>query len=131
MIVLDTHAWIWWVSNPEKLSKKARKLIVDAMDQRNICISAISAWEAALLVARGRLRLTMDVGEWIQESEKISSVKFIPVTNAIAVKSVFLPGRLHDDPADRMIIATALTLGATVISKDKKIRDYGHVNSLW
>ncbi len=131
MIVLDTHTWVWWVSNPEKLSISARERIEKAATNKRIFISSISAWEVAMLVARGRLKLTMDVKEWISKSESLPFFHFVPVTNQIAVKSVNLPGKLHSDPADRIIIATAIIQEATLITADDKILEYPHVETLW
>jgi len=131
MIVLDTHAWLWWVSNPELLSATARKAIDHAMADGEICISSISAWEVSILVKKGRLDLTMPVEDWIVRSEALPFLRFIPADNRIALKSTNLPGQLHDDPADRIIIATAITLGGTLVTKDDKIRKYPHVRTTW
>lgn len=84
-----------------------------------------------MLVSQDRLKLTMAVEEWIGRCEALPQLKFVPVTNAVAVRSVRLPGDFHPDPADRIIVATALTLGATVITKDARIRRYAHVQSTW
>jgi PIN domain nuclease of toxin-antitoxin system len=131
MIVLDTHAWIWWVSNPALLSEEARRIVDGAAADRGIFISSISAWEVAVLVARGRLRLTMSVGDWVAASEALPSIRFVPVSNSIALKSVQLPGYPHNDPADRIIIATAVSMGAVLVTKDEKIRTYPHVKTAW
>jgi len=131
MIVLDTHAWIWWVSSPEYLSETAKQTIDEAATGKNIFISSISAWEIAILVSRGRLKLTMKPADWVAASEALPFFDFVPVSNSIALKSVQLPGILHNDPADRIIIATAVSLGATLVTKDEKIRNYPHVKTVW
>lgn len=131
MIVLDTHAWIWWISNPEEISKRAREEIDQAIEREEILISSISCWEIALLVRKGRLELTMPVEDWIARSEALPFVQFIPLDNRIALRSNHLPGEIHEDPADRIILATALTLGAPLVSKDTRIRDYPHVETIW
>lgn len=131
MIVLDTHVWVWWVSGVEPLPPKARRLIRAAREQKAIYLSSISVWEVAQLAARGRLQLTMNVVDWVAKSEVLPFVHFIPVDNAIALKSVQLPGTLHQDPADRMIIATALTLGFPLVTRDEKIARYPHVRTIW
>jgi len=131
MIVLDTHVWIWWVSSPEFLSKTAKQIIDEAVTERNIFISSISTWEVAILVSRGRLKLTMSPGDWVAASEALPFFDFVPVSNSIALKSVQLPGDLHNDPADRIIIATAVSLGAVLVTKDEKIRNYPHVKTVW
>jgi len=131
MIVLDTHAWLWWVSSPEYLSETAKQIIDEAATGKNIFISSISAWEIAILVSRGRLKLTMNPADWVAASEALPFFDFVPVSNSIALKSVQLPGILHDDPADRIIIATAVSLGAVLVTKDEKIRNYPHVKTVW
>ena len=131
MIVLDTHAWIWWVSSPEFLSETAKQAIDEAATGRNVFISSISAWEIAMLVSRGRLKLTMSPADWVAASEALPFFDFVPVSNSIALKSVQLPGILHNDPADRIIIATAVSLGAVLVTKDEKIRNYPHVKTVW
>ena len=131
MIVLDTHAWIWWVSNPEFLSDKAKQIIDEAVTNRNVLISSISVWEVAILVSRGRLKLTMNPDDWVAASEALPFFDFVPVSNSIALKSVQLPGILHNDTADRIIIATAISMGAVLVTKDEKIRNYSHVKTVW
>lgn len=131
MIVLDTHTWIWWIGDPDRLSEPARHRIETEARKDQVCISSISAWELALLVKKGRLELTVDPREWIARSESLPFLRFVPVDNRIAVLSNDLPGVFHDDPADRIIVASALTLGATLVTKDTKIRDYPSVESLW
>jgi len=131
MIVLDTHTWIWWVSNPDSLSAKARGAIDKALDKGAVHISAISAWEVAMLEKRGRLKLTMSVRDWIAKSEMLPSLQFVPISTNIAVASVELPGEFHDDPADRIIVATARSMNAVLITKDDKILKYPHVKTLW
>ena len=131
MIVLDTHTWIWYVSNPELLSKRAKRSIEAALKLKEIFISSISVWEVALLVASKRLELTMNIVDWIAKSEAFPFFHFVPVDNAIALKSVNLPEPLHKDPADRIIIATAMVMGVPVVSKDEKILNYPHVQTIW
>jgi PIN domain nuclease of toxin-antitoxin system len=131
LIVLDTHAWVWWVASPEKLSPGAKGEIDQAVEREEVLVSSISSWEVALLVRKGRLELTMPVADWIARSEALPFLRFVPVDNRIALRSNDLPGELHEDPADRLIIATALTLGAPLVSKDTRIRDYPHVETIW
>jgi len=131
LIVLDTHAWVWWIGRPEEISRGAQEAIDRAMEREEVLISSISAWEVALLVRKGRLRLAMPVEDWIARSEALPFVQFVPVDNPIALRSNHLPGEIHEDPADRIIIATALTLGAPLVTRDTKIRDYPHVETIW
>ena len=131
MIVLDTHALIWWVAQPELLSPSARARIDRETEEAGIRVSAISCWEIALLVRKKRLALSLDVADWIANAEALPFVQFVPIDNRIALRSNALPGDLHDDPADRVITATALTLGATLITKDARLHAYPHVETLW
>ena len=131
MIVLDTHAWIWFISNPDLLSKPAQNAVNTAVKDKGILISSISAWELALLVSKKRLKLTLDVSDWIAKTESLPFIQFVPITNSIAVKSVNLPLPLHPDPADRIIIATALSVGAPLVTKDRKLLDYSPVKTIW
>ncbi len=131
MIVLDTHALVWWVSGDAALSKRARNAIAREMAGGEIVVSSISAWEIAMLVARERLTLKLDVDRWLKTVGQIEAVRFAPVDVEIATKSVALPGEFHADPADRMIVATARSLAAPVVTKDARIRNYAHVKSIW
>ena len=131
MIVIDTHVWLWWVSDPEQLSAPARQAIDLAAQQRELFVSTISAWEVAMLVEKGRLTLTLDVRDWIARSEALPFLTFTPLTNAIAVEAVRLPNFPHADPADRIIAATTLSLGAALVSKDEKLRGYLSLRTIW
>ena len=131
LTVFDTHAWVWWVNDPRSLSLVARRAAEQAKSTTGIHISSISAWEVALLVAKGRLQLTMEVERWVRKSEALPFLHFVPVDNAIALRSVVLQGFPHADPCDRIIVATVQSLGATLITKDETIRNYPHVQTLW
>ena len=131
MILLDTHAWIWWVNGHPALSRKAHRSIHQAAEEAGVYVSSISAWEVAQLVKRGRLELTMDIEPWVAKSEAMPFLHFVPLDNAIALKSVRLPEPLHNDPADRMIIATSMILGFPLVTRDKRILQYPHVRTIW
>jgi len=131
VILLDTHALIWWLSNPEKLSLRASQSIEHAVNNNAVYVSSISAWEMAMLVQTGRFELTMDVKVWIGIAESLPYLHFVPVKNRVALKSVFLADYKYADPADRIIIATAMSLNASLITKDSKILSYQHVKSVW
>jgi PIN domain nuclease of toxin-antitoxin system len=131
MIVLDTHVWLWWLSNPEKLSRVAAECIDRETKAGLVYISSISVWEIAMLVAKGRLELSIDVADWLAVSESLPMIKFVPIDNRIALQSVRLPGTLHSDPADRIIIATAIAMSASVVTADKRIASYPVVKSIW
>ena len=132
VIVLDTHAFVWWVASPDRLPRKARaRLDRAAGDGEALRVSSISAWEVAMLAARGRLELTMEVGAWLAAAEALPLLAFVPVDNAVALRAVSLPETLPRDPADRIIAATALGLGATLVTGDERLRGYRPLPVLW
>jgi PIN domain nuclease of toxin-antitoxin system len=131
VVLLDTHAFVWWISSPQRLSKRARQRIDTAASQSAIYVSSISIWEIVLLVSRGRLEFSVDVEDWINLCESLPFLNFVPVDNHVAIKANRLPEPFHQDPADRMILATASILKATLITRDDKILNYPHVESFW
>lgn len=132
MIVLDTHALLWWANGERaQLSAAAASAIDAEMDGGQILVSSMSAWELAMLVERGRVALSMDVASWLDTLGRIDAVQMVPVDSEIAVKSVQLPGDFHKDPADRIIVATARKFAAPLVSADEKIRSYPHVRAIW
>jgi len=131
VIVLDTPTLVWWVSGDPMLSRKAKAAIERELAGGEIVISAISAWEIAMLVEREKLVLSMEASSWLATIATIEAVRFMPVDIEIATRSVDLPGEFHKDPADRMIVATARKLAAPLVTKDEKIRAYAHVKTIW
>ena len=128
MIMLDTHAWIWWTNESAKLSTTA----MDAINESNVIgIAAISCWEVAMLVSKGRIGFSMDVQIWIDLALQRPKVKLLPLTPEIAVLSTRLPGKFHGDPADRLIAASSLVHKAPLVSKDEKIQQWGYIKVIW
>jgi len=130
-VLLDTQTWLWWLSNPELLPKKAAKTIREAMEGYKVLISSMSAWEIAMLCAKGRLELATDYREFIHQTEKLPFVQFIPPNNEILIASVNLPVYAGKDPADRIIVATANHTGAILVTKDENLLAYRHVRTIW
>jgi len=132
LILLDTHCLFWWVNDDQgKLSADALAAIAAERPGGEILISSITAWEIAMLVARGRLGLSMDTAAWLATVQEIEEIKFIPVDNEIAVQAVTLPAEFHKDPADRIIVATARKFAVPIVTVDEKIRGYPHVRTIW
>ena len=129
-LLLDTHVWLWLVLGTGKLSSAARSTIVDAASAGDLRIAAITVWEIALLASRHRITLGRPILQWIEQAVYASLVTVEPLTPEIAVESCDLPDRFHQDPADRMIVATARVTGAVVMTQDRRILDYaarGHL----
>lgn len=132
MIVLDTHTLVWWASGIKaQVSVAAMEAIEAEMPGGDIFVSSISAWELAMLVDRGRIDLSMDIERWLSVVGQIEAVRFVPMDNEIALKSVALPGEFHKDPADRIIVATARKFAAPLVTADDRIRAYPHVKTIW
>jgi len=127
MLVLDTHAWVWWVSKPEKLSRKQRSAIERAGKREGdiVVLSAISGWEVALLVQGGRLRLPVQLETWLDQAMSIPGLEIAPLTVPIIAGAARLVGLR--DPADMLIVATALHYGAPLLTSDARIGDSGLV----
>ncbi len=132
MIVLDTHVLIWWLAPvTSRLSPTAAQRLEDELRQGEVVASSMSAWEIAMLVAKGKLDLSVDVVDWLDAAAEIEGFRFVPVDNAVAVHSNRLPGDIHPDPADRIIIALARQLGVALVTADAKILRYTHVTTVW
>jgi PIN domain nuclease of toxin-antitoxin system len=128
VIVLDTATWVWRASDPKRLTASARRAI-DRAEQA--LVSAISVWEVAMLVAKRRIQLDRPVELWVDIALALPGVQLAPLTPAIAVRSTKLPGEFHPDPADRIIVATALENAVPIITPDDRIRSYPHVQTAW
>lgn len=130
MILLDTHVLVWWV-NKDVLLPTSILRFIQQQDEKQICISAITFWEVALLTKKKKVNLAFDLHSWTQLVLSIPSLRVIDLNPAILIKSVLLEAPLHADPADRIIVATTQTLGATLISKDDKLLKYPHIKTFW
>jgi PIN domain nuclease of toxin-antitoxin system len=124
-LVLDTHVLVWLVAGDERLRPAARQHIESGAAAQQLWVSAITPWEIGMLVAKGRLALDRDVMEWVQAALALPGIRLAPLDAAVAVASTRLPGELHADPADRLIVATARHLGATLITADAALLGYG------
>lgn len=133
-LLLDTHCWIWaQLGLTQHLSRAALAAIRDAESRGGLLVSVISIWELAMLEKRGRVALPRNIRSWIEEALNQPGVSIAPLTPEIAIESGHLPGDLHGDPADRMLVATARVLGATLVTKDDRLIHYSrrrHVKAL-
>ncbi len=131
-ILLDTHAALW-TSEQGRLSPKAEEEIRGAHAQSvGVFISPISAWELGMLIARGRLALPLPPASWFDQLAE-SGVVWAPLTPQVLIDASFLPGRIHGDPADRILVATARTFGYRLMTRDRALLGYaeaGHLQAL-
>ncbi len=121
-VVLDTHVWIWLMIG-EALSEPAKLQIEQSSSQGQLYLSAISVWELGMLSQKGRITFRQDIQSWITEA--LAGIQCVPLTPEIALASTQLPGEIHGDPADRMIVATARAKNALLLTRDDKILGYG------
>ncbi|MEO8481461.1 MAG: type II toxin-antitoxin system VapC family toxin [Acidobacteriota bacterium] len=128
MIVLDTHAWLWWVSAPASLGRAARKELDRA---RHIGVPAICCLEVSMLVAKERIRLDRPTLKWMEDALLEPGIDLLPLTPAVAAKAVDLGPDFPGDPADRLIAATAIVQSATLVTKDARIAASRVVRTIW
>jgi PIN domain nuclease of toxin-antitoxin system len=121
LLLLDTHALVWSVEERPRLGSRAKRAINIAARLNQVAVSAISPWEVALLVSKVRLNLSTDVMVWVRDALSKPGVNLIPLEPEIAVASTRLPFETHADPADRILVATARHLGATLVTADKAL----------
>jgi PIN domain nuclease of toxin-antitoxin system len=126
VILLDTHVWVWWVSQPGKLQPQHRELLERGSD-RVFGVSIISCWEVAKLVQYGRLKLDRAVDLWIEHALAEPGLDLLHLTPRIVVESTRLPEPFHRDPADQLLVATARIFQCSLLTEDAKIVSYPHV----
>ncbi len=127
--LLDTHILVWWRTEFHRLSKPQAQVLEKLEEQgQPVGMSAISFWELALLMHRGRITVDMPLGEWLASIETHPLITIFPLTTKIAAESVRLGDDFPRDPADQIIVATARCHGLTLITADERIRKWGHVN---
>jgi PIN domain nuclease of toxin-antitoxin system len=132
-LVLDTHVWIW-ITNGEQIIKPAiRQRVQRALEKSRVFVQAISVWEVGMLWKKERIQLQEPLLNWVNTALDKTGFSLAPLTDTIAVESVLLPGKFHNDSADRMIVATARLEKAILLTRDSNIIDYGragHVDIL-
>ena len=129
--LLDTHVWVWWLTEDRRLSARAKALIRSRLAEQDLWISLISVWEVAKKVENKHLILDRPVDQWLDEAMTPPGLGVWELTRPILVQRCALPQPFHGDPADQILVATARHHGAVMVTKDQRIRRYAHVQSLW
>jgi PIN domain nuclease of toxin-antitoxin system len=129
VIILDTHAWVWWVLDYNKLTVRQQTSIKEN-EMGEIGVSAISIWEVAKLVELGKLELPHSLKEWFEQALSYPGIRVVELTPQIAIESTHLPGKFHRDPADQIIVATARNFDCPLVTSDERILNYKHVKSI-
>ena len=119
MILLDTHTLIWLDAGLNKLGSKAREHLDTAVQDDRLAVSAISFWQTGMLVNRGRLRLSIDLLQWRAEL-LAGGLQEFPITGTVGIQATSLEN-FHGDPADRLIVATAIQESALLATADEAI----------
>ncbi len=124
-LLLDTHVWLWTIDGTAgTLGVAARGVIARAAARRSLFVSDFSFWEVAMLVAKGRLEFAADVSTWLERAAEAPGIDVVPVSRSVLVQSTRLPGEPHGDPADRILLAQAQALGASLLTCDRGIVAY-------
>lgn len=131
MLLLDTGTWLAWASAPTRLSQKAIRAITDAEKARGAIVSAASVWEIGLKVAAGKLELDRDVRQWVAFASSYPGFTVLPIEPADVLESTALPGDFQGDAIDRALVALARRLDCPIVTSDKAIRAYRHVQTIW
>lgn len=131
MIVLDTHALVWWAVGDRRLSPRALRAIRDAVKAGAVFASAISVMEIATAARRDRLTLSVPIEQWLADLRALPELRFEPVTAEIAALAGSFDGAMHGDPADRIIAATTRLLGARLVTADERLRGLPDLTAVW
>ena len=123
MALLDTHILIWWLNDRSRLSRAQQEVVALASPAEPLHISDISLWEVATLHGMGRIQLSVPLREWLEKASAPPLVRRHGVSPAIAAELTTFPDSFHRDPADRILVATARVLGATLLTQDRRIVD--------
>ncbi len=126
-VLLDTHTFLWWITNSEKLSDKATVILEDT--DNSLYLSSASVWEMAIKISIGKLELTETLDVFVPAQLAANQIQELPILNRYAIAVSTLPWH-HQDPFDRMIIAQGLTEEMLIVSKDEFFDAYG-IQRIW
>lgn len=128
--LLDTHVWVWLMTTSPSLKAKHRDLLEEAQRRGALYLSTISVWEVARLESEGRMFTTGGVETWMGLSFDDGALHPVELSARILIASARLPGEVHGDPADRLLVATAREMGLTLMTHDDKLLRYANQGHL-
>jgi len=128
MILLDTHIWVWWVSDVSKVNRKIADLI-SKKEETGLGISIISIWEVTKLIEKNKLKFKIPVAEWVENAVKYPGIEVLNLSKEIILNTTSLKN-FHKDPADQLIVSTSIVYNIPLLTLDKKILDYPYVETL-
>jgi len=123
-LLLDTHIWLWTLHDPKRLKRRILQQLKD--DANELWLSPISTWEALSLNFKGRIRIKGNLSEWLERAT--AGTREAPLTHEIALVARQLP--LHQDPADRILAATAEVLDLTLVTADERLLELGTIRTM-
>ena len=129
-VLLDTHIWIWWLTPGSPLSSRERDALDALAAGKQLCLSAVSLWEAQMLHQKGRLQLPLAFAEWLAQAAAVDVVTVVPLDLDVVLALDRLPASFHGDPADRIIVATSRARNLALATRDGGIRR-SRVVKLW
>lgn len=124
---LDTHILLWWFNATSRLSERQTAVLSSVTEGEPLWVSDITLWEIATLSSLGRIKLHLPLREWLEQATAPPLVQRMAITPAVAAEVAALPDSFHRDPADRIIVASARVLGATLLTQDDRIIQSGLV----
>jgi PIN domain nuclease of toxin-antitoxin system len=128
---LDTHAWLWWVTEDRRLSKRAAASIEAAVAKGGVWLPVIAVWEVAKKVEKKKLVFDRPLRQWLEDATAVPGLLVADLTMSILVESCELPQPFHGDPADQMMVATVRQHQGILITRDRRLRKYPHVKTIW
>lgn len=128
--LLDTHILLWWLGDHSRLSSSQAEILKEAGPDAPLWVSDITLWEIANLSSLGRIRLHLPLRDWLERATAAPLVQLISINPAVAAEVATLPDSFHRDPADRILVASALVLGANLLTQDRRIIESGIVPTI-
>lgn len=128
--LLDTHILLWWLGDHSRLSSRQAEILKGAGPDAPLWVSDITLWEIANLSSLGRIRLHLPLRDWLERATAAPLVQLLSINPAVAAEVATLPDSFHRDPADRILVASALVLGATLLTQDRRIIESGIVPTI-
>jgi PIN domain nuclease of toxin-antitoxin system len=125
LLLLDTHVWLWYLEGGEgQLSGSALDLLRRANVAHRLTVCDVSVWELGIKAAKGRLELSFDLPLWVTRAERVPGITFLPLDRETLMLSTMLPEGMSGDPADRMLVASAILQPCPLVTKDRAIIEY-------
>ena len=121
-VLLDTHVWVWWLTARSPLPARERDALDALAGRRDLCLSAISLWEAQMLHSKARLEIPLAFADWLEQAADERMLTVLPLDTAVVLALESLPRSFHGDPADRLIVATARSRRMPLATHDAAIR---------